>query len=167
MGERAMANRKPVTKEAERLLEENVNDAIAWLRCAFAFDRLGYEERAVPLYNKAIRIGLKGDDLRDALVCLGSSFHTLKRFNEAIQALQRARRNFPRDRAVPLFFALALLDAKRSGEAVKLLGWMSLKISAGTDVDRFRKVLTRKYGSIGQTKKRGSSGTRVGDFGAF
>jgi tetratricopeptide (TPR) repeat protein len=148
-----MANLKTATKEAERLREENVNDARAWLRCAFAFDRLGYEERAVPLYSKTISIGLIGDDLRDALVCLGSSLHTLKRFNEAIQALQRATRNFPGDRAVSLFLALALLDAKRSGEAVKLLGQMSLKISAGTEVDRFRRVLTRKYGAIGQTKR--------------
>jgi len=143
-----------VMKEAGRLREENVNDAFAWLRSAFAFDRLGYEERAVPLYSKAISIGLKGEDLRDALVCLGSSFHTLKRFNEAIRALQQAARKFPRDRAVSLFLALALLDAKRSGEAVKLLGQMSLKISGGSEVDRFRRVLTRKYRSIGPTKKR-------------
>src|SRR5579863_5177134 len=59
------------------------------LQAAFRLVGAAREAEAIPLYKRAIRAGLKGESLRDALVCLGSSLITVGKAKEAVRYLKR------------------------------------------------------------------------------
>lgn len=126
-------------EEAKRLLlalhAESPDDPTVNLQCAWAHDKLGLEAEAVPYYEAAIRTGLEGEDLRHALLGLGSTYRTLGRYDEALTTLTRGVTNFPQDRAMQVFRSMALYNAGRPKEACELLLRI---ISDTTDDDQIR-----------------------------
>ncbi|WP_280512914.1 tetratricopeptide repeat protein [Carnobacterium inhibens] len=46
-------------------------------QCAWSYDLLGEEKKAVPFYEQSIKLGLVGEDLEGAYVGLGSTYRTL------------------------------------------------------------------------------------------
>ncbi len=103
------------------LHRESPGDAQVNLQCAWAHDRLGLEEDAVPYYEAAIRLGLERSDLGDALLGLGSTYRTLGRYEEALATLDRAVAEFPDHRGFQTFRAMALYNNGRAKEACELL----------------------------------------------
>ncbi len=135
------------------LRHEYPRNAPVWLHSAFVLDRLGREQDAIPLYEQALELGLRGTDARDALVCLASSLRNVGRPQDAIPHLERALRRFRGDVVVELFAALLLADVGRSGEAVRLLALGLLRESQAPDLARYRDVLRRRF----QPRKKGRS----------
>ncbi|MGA3066070.1 MAG: tetratricopeptide repeat protein [Tepidisphaeraceae bacterium] len=133
--------------------------AEAWLESAFALDRLGREDEAIPLYEQAIRLGLDGSALRDALICLGSSLRTVGRAREALRRFQQARRRFPRDVVVELFLALGYHDTRQPTDALRLTALACLRESGDSGLAPFRDVLKRKFRTLG---KNGHATARSG-----
>lgn len=56
-------------------------------QCAWSFDLLGEEEKAMPFYEKAIDLGLTRKYLEGALVGLGSTYRTLGKYQESKKVL--------------------------------------------------------------------------------
>ncbi|GAA2174255.1 hypothetical protein GCM10009846_19490 [Agrococcus versicolor] len=85
------------------------------------FDALGMEEVAAAHYRRALELGL--DDERAARLAIqhGSTLRNLGRIDEAIDVLAHAPDHDAVGDARAIFLALALHDAGRSGEAVRLL----------------------------------------------
>lgn len=85
------------------------------------FDALGMEEVAAAHYRRALELGL--DDERAARLAIqhGSTLRNLGRVDEAIEVLAHAPDHDAVGDARAIFLALALHDAGRSGEAVRLL----------------------------------------------
>lgn len=85
------------------------------------FDALGMEEVAAAHYRRALELGL--DDERAARLAIqhGSTLRNLGRLDEAIEVLAHAPDHESVGDARAVFLALALHDAGRSGEAVRLL----------------------------------------------
>lgn len=115
---------------------------------AIALDMAGQERLAVPMYRRALSIGLSGDDLHTALVGLGSSLRTIGETRAAIRTLQRARRLFPRDATIILFLALAHCDAGQTKLAIRQLADGLLKESSQPRLAGYRRALARKYHAI-------------------
>lgn len=122
-------------EEAKRLLlalqADSPDDPVINLQCAWAHDKLGLEAEAVHYYEAAIRHGLEGEDLRHALLGLGSTYRTLGRYGEALVTLTKGVGAFPRDRSMQVFRAMALYNTGRPKEACELL----LRIITDTTAD--------------------------------
>lgn len=89
---------------------------------AAAFDSTGHSDLAVPLYRKALGLGLTGERRRRAVIQLSSSLRNLGRAQESV-ALLTAERDAGSDHlddAVTVFLALALADTGREREAVSI-----------------------------------------------
>lgn len=56
-----------------KLVELYPEDPVVQYQCAWSFDILGKEAKAVPHYKKAIKEGLNGKDLEGAFLGLGST----------------------------------------------------------------------------------------------
>lgn len=112
-------------EEARRLLLQlrtrSPDDPAINLQCAWAHDKLGLEAEAVPFYEAALQLGLADDDLRHALLGLGSTYRTLGRYQDALATLTRGVEAFPEDRSMQVFRAMALYNNGEPKEACQVL----------------------------------------------
>src|SRR5215216_8048004 len=82
----------------ELLLElhaEFPNDPQVNYQCAWIHDLLGLEREAIPFYEKAIQAGLKGDELKNALLGMGSTYRCIGEYQKSIDTFQHALNVFP------------------------------------------------------------------------
>jgi hypothetical protein len=106
----------------DRLAEELPAPAAAYERGG-GFDSTGHPERAVPLYQEALELGLEGPQRRRCVIQLASSLRNLGDVEESVALLEaeRARGSDELDDAVSAFLALALVSAGREREAVSVV----------------------------------------------
>lgn len=99
------------------------DSAIAAFERACAYDSTGHPDRAVPLYRKALEIGLTGERRRRAVIQMASSLRNLGRPEESVQLLtaELEAGSDHLDDAVKATLALALTDVGREREAVSIL----------------------------------------------
>lgn len=100
---------------------ETPDDAEANHQMAWLCDVRGYEREAVPYYLKAVAGDLSAEERRGALLGLGSTFRTLGEYPRAVEVLRHGVSEFPEDRAIQTFLAMALYNAAEYREAVELL----------------------------------------------
>jgi tetratricopeptide (TPR) repeat protein len=109
--------------EMEELVAELPADsARAAYERASAFDSTGHPDNAVPLYRRALELGLDGDRRREAVIQLASSLRNLGQASESVALLtaERERQSDDLDDAVNAVLALALVDTGREREAVSV-----------------------------------------------
>ncbi|MCA9877258.1 MAG: tetratricopeptide repeat protein, partial [Thermomicrobiales bacterium] len=81
-------------------------------------DFQGREAEAAPLYQRALRLGLRGDDLQRSYVQYGSTLRNIGQYAEAVGVLREGQARYPDDVAIQAFLALALFSADRPAEAL-------------------------------------------------
>lgn len=101
-----------------QLLDQYPDDAQVQFRMGGAYDSAGYEAEAVVHYQKAIELGLSGDDLWRVAVQLGSSLRNVGDTAGAVALLQKASGDYPDHVALRAFYALTLTSAGQSQQAV-------------------------------------------------
>ncbi len=104
-----------------RVLAESPDDAGANYQMAWLCDLEGREREAVPFYVRAIAGRLSAEERAAPLLGLGSTHRTLGEYPEAVEVLRQGVSEFPEDRAMQTFLALALYNAGECREAVELL----------------------------------------------
>ncbi|HET9141064.1 tetratricopeptide repeat protein [Actinophytocola sp.] len=89
---------------------------------ACAFDSTGHPDRAIPLYRRALELGLTGERRRRAVIQQASSLRNLGQAKESAELLtaELTAGSDHLDDAVRAFLALALTDLGREREAVAL-----------------------------------------------
>ena len=89
---------------------------------ASAQDSTGHSDLAVPLYRRALELGLDDERRRQAVIQLASSLRNLGQASESVDLLtaEREAGSDDLDDAVDAFLALALVDAGREREAVSV-----------------------------------------------
>jgi tetratricopeptide (TPR) repeat protein len=98
------------------------DSAVAAFERGGAFDSTGHPDEAVPLYRRALALGLTGIRRRRAVIQLSSSLRNLGELPEALALLQaeRQRGSDELDDAVVACLALVLADFGREREALSL-----------------------------------------------
>ncbi|MGI8482057.1 MAG: tetratricopeptide repeat protein [Chthoniobacterales bacterium] len=98
------------------------NNAVAAFERASSLDSTGYSDLAVPLYRKALELGLAGERRRRAVIQMASSLRRIDRAPESVALLtaEPSAGSDDLDDAVSAFLALALVDVGREREAVAL-----------------------------------------------
>jgi len=114
-----------------------VNYQLAW-----TLDRMGLETEAAPYYERAIATGLAGDDVRGALLGLGSTYRVIGRDTDAVHTLAAGVARFPDDGAMRTFYALALHSAGEHTRATQEFLRVILASSADPQIGHYRNALT-------------------------
>jgi tetratricopeptide (TPR) repeat protein len=112
-----------LVKRIEDLVAELPPDsAVAAFERAGAFDSTGRSELAVPLYRRALELGLEGERRRRAVIQLASSLRNVGEAEESVALLteEREATSDHLDDAVSAFLALALVDTGQERQAVSL-----------------------------------------------
>lgn len=103
------------------VLEAYPNDPQVHYQIAWTHDSLGKEADAAPAYEKAISLGLKGEDLEGAYLGLGSTYRCLGDYQNSDRIFKKARELFPENGALKAFHALTLHNLKSHSAAIELL----------------------------------------------
>jgi hypothetical protein len=106
----------------ELVLELPAGSPVGLFERAAALDSTGHSDLAVPLYERALDLGLDGERRRRAVIQMASSLRNLGRPSESVALLtaERERQSDHLDDAVSAFLALALVDTGREREAVSI-----------------------------------------------
>jgi len=138
---RDRANMQPTIDYFLGLLEQHPDNPVVIYEVGGAFDTAGQEETACGYYERALAVGLAGDELRRCLIQYGSTLRNLERYDESLAALQRARREYPESDSVRLFLALSLHAASRSDGAVAELLQLAADRIRTPEVTRYEAAL--------------------------
>ncbi|MGY3945127.1 tetratricopeptide repeat protein [Aeromonas tecta] len=94
-------------------------------------DNLGRETQAIPLYQKAIALGLSETSLRGAWLGLGSSYRSTGQYAEALAAFDQAQARFPDANEFKVFRAMTCYNLGQHKEGMESL----LTVLAATTAD--------------------------------
>lgn len=120
VGARAHGQFNQLLPRLQSLDERYPNVAEIAYQLAWTCDTLGRHTEALPHYEKAIALGLPPNELSGAFVGLGSTLRALGQPARAAEVLRAAKLQFPDNRELDAFLALALHDAGRHSEALAL-----------------------------------------------
>ena len=96
------------------------NHPLRLFELASIYDYVGREEKAAPLYRKALGYGLDGDRRSRAFIQLGSTLRNLGLWEEAIEVLSQVITDSKYGESASAFLALVLHDAGRKDEALSV-----------------------------------------------
>lgn len=122
-------------------LRKNPDDAEAHYQMAWTCDVRGMEREAIPHYRRALEGYLSGKDRSGAFVGLGSSHRVLGEYGEAVEALRRGAFEFPKDRAIQTFLAMALYNTGEHRESARILLKNLVETTSDPRIKSYEKAL--------------------------
>ncbi|OZB94260.1 tetratricopeptide repeat protein [Paenibacillus sp. XY044] len=128
------------------LLNEDPNDAQVNYQTGIAHDNSGLGKEAIPYYERALHLGLSGNDLERCLLGLGSTYRYWGQYEKSIATLRRGVQEFPDNRALQVFLAMALYNGQQYKESAQLLITNLMESTAD------EKLLYFKRGILGYTE---------------
>jgi tetratricopeptide (TPR) repeat protein len=131
-----------------RILAESPDDAEANYQMAWLYDVQGREREAVPFYVRAIAGDLSDEERRGALLGLGSTYRALGEYPQAVEVLRQGVTEFPADRAMQTFLALALPNIGEHRQAVDLLLKHLVETTSDPGIRSYEKALRFHTGRL-------------------
>ena len=122
----------------------NIQYHFAWL-C----DIMDREFEAVKLYEKSIRLGLKGANLKGCLLGLGSSYRNIGKLKQSLKVLESAEEQFPECFEFKIFRSMTLFDQGEYNKAFQILLDTITKINKNKGVENYKKAIeyyAKQYG---------------------
>ena len=134
-----------------RLLTTAPQDPQLNYQCAWTCDSLGLESEAVGYYETAIAHGLEGEDLRGALLGLGSTYRCRGRYEEAEAMLRRGLERFPDGTEFDVFLALTEYNRRAYPQGMERLLKLLLATTADPNLKKYARALTFYADKLDQT----------------
>ncbi|WP_214792402.1 MULTISPECIES: tetratricopeptide repeat protein [unclassified Exiguobacterium] len=119
--------------------------------CAWCYDSLGEERQAVPHYERAIRLGLTGEELAESYLGLGSTYRALGRYAEAEQLFAEAIEHFPNHGALKVFQAMTHYNVGRHEEATGALLELLASPKPDESIARYRRAIAFYARNLNET----------------
>src|SRR5215207_2179247 len=120
-------------------------------QCAWIHDLLGLEREAIPFYKKAIQTGLSGNDLKSALLGMGSTYRCLGEYQASIDTLRHALTLFPDSHEFNVFLAMAYYNVGEHSKATELLLNSLVNTSKDEGVLRYQRAIRFYSDKLDQT----------------
>ncbi len=142
---RAKQDQAILEKASALLLELHAaypDDAEITFQTAVVHDNLGYEHEAIPYYVRALEKGLQGPDLERALLGLGSTYRGLGEYQKAVATLRRGVNEFPHNRALQIFLAMALYNTQQYKEAMEIVLANLLETTSDEKLQYYKRPLS-------------------------
>lgn len=124
-----------------KLVEEFPDHASINYQCAWSFDVLGEESKAVPFYEKAIKLGLSSNELEGALLGLGSTYRTLGDYEKSKSIFLKGIESFPTNRAIQTFYAMTLYNLNEHSQAMEWLLTCLIDTTTDDEILRYKKAI--------------------------
>jgi tetratricopeptide (TPR) repeat protein len=121
------------------------------LPCAWIHELLGLEREAIPFYEKAIQTGLADDDLKSALLGLGSTYRCIGEYQKSIETFQHALTLFPNSHEFNVFLGMAYYNTGEHSKAMELLLHSLADTSDDTGILRYRRAIRFYSDKLDQT----------------
>jgi tetratricopeptide (TPR) repeat protein len=141
--------------EARQLLlelhTEFPDDAQVNYQCAWIHDLLGLEREAIPFYEKAVQAGLSGDDLKSALLGMGSTYRCIGEYQKSIEIFQYALTLFPNSQEFNVFLAMAYYNVHEHAKAMELLLSSLVNTSKDEGIMRYQRAIRFYSDKLDQT----------------
>jgi len=115
---------------------------------AWTHDVSGKPAEAVPLYEKAVALGLSPAELSGALVSLGSALISNGQSARAIDVLETGRRQFPENREFEVFLSLALHRAGRHSEAMQMILTTLVETTEDIGINAYQRAIRLQVGQL-------------------
>jgi len=127
------------SKEILLDLVENSTDPEIFFQCAWTHDTLGLESDAIIYYEKAIALGLSGENLLGCYIGLGSSLRCTGQYEKASEVFSEALGKFEENDVLKTFLAMTKYNLKEYEDAMKLLLSIVVKVEG---VNKFEKAIS-------------------------
>jgi tetratricopeptide (TPR) repeat protein len=124
------------------LLAAYPDNAEITFQTAVVHDNLGLEGESIPFYLRALEQGLSGPDLERCLLGLGSTYRGLGEYQKAVETLRRGVKEFPNNRALQTFLAMALYNSQQYREAMELVLTNLLETTSDEKLQYFKRGLS-------------------------
>ena len=110
-------------------------------QCAWIHDLLGLEREAIPFYEKAIQNGLSGDDLKGALLGMGSTYRCIGEYQKSIETFQQALTLFPDSHEFKVFLGMAYYNIREYSKAMEFLLNSLADTSSDEGIRRYQRAI--------------------------
>ncbi|HEX5941369.1 MAG TPA: tetratricopeptide repeat protein [Anaerolineales bacterium] len=127
------------------------NDPQVNYQCAWIHDLLGREREAIPFYAKAIQTGLSGEDLKSALLGLGSTYRCIGEYQKSIEIFQHALTLFPDSHEFNVFLGMSYYNIGEHPKAMELLLNSLADTSSDEGILRYRRAIHFYSDKLDQT----------------
>lgn len=124
-----------------KLIKEHPNNAFIHYQCAWSYDLLGEEAKAVPYYEEAIRLGLPKEELEGAFLGLGSTYRTLGEYEKSKQVLREGVEQFPNNRALQVFYSMTLYNLNEHSEAMEILLKSLIETTTDQEILNYKRAI--------------------------
>lgn len=124
------------------LLRHDEKNARLHAHCAWCYDSLGEERQAVPHYERAIRLGLVGEELSETYIGLGSTYRALGRYEDAENLFTEAIEKFPDIGALKVFQAMTRYNLGRHTEATGTLLELLASPRQDESIAKYRRAIS-------------------------
>ena len=125
-----------------QLRTEFPDDAQVAVQTAWVHDSIGLEDEAVEHYEAAIAGELTDEELRGALLGLGSTYRTLGRDADSDRVLREGIERFPDFPALRAFHAMTLYNLGRPRDAIEQLLNLLVETADEPSIQRYRRALS-------------------------
>lgn len=129
---RSQKNYYESEKILQKLINDHPNNAQVYYHYAWLCDNMERETEARPKYEKALELGLNGEDLKGCYLGLGSTYRCIGEYEKSIALFDKAINEFPTNNEYKVFKAMALYNVDKHKEAMYLL----LNVIAATSNDK-------------------------------
>jgi tetratricopeptide (TPR) repeat protein len=136
---RKNGNHKESNELLSKLVKEFPDDALYNYQCAWSFDRLGEEEKAVPFYENAIKIGLPSKDMEGAV--LGSTYRALGEYEKSKDIFLKGTELFPDNHVIKVFYSMTLYNLKEHSKAMELILKCLINTTNDNEILSYKKAL--------------------------
>ncbi|MCM2980085.1 hypothetical protein CHH55_03065 [Niallia circulans] len=144
-------------KESNEVLSELVRDfpedAIYNYQYAWSFDILGEEEKAVPYYENAIKIGLPSKDMEGAILGLGSTYRALGEYENSKDVFLKGMELFPDNHAIQVFYSMTLYNLKEHSKAMELILKCLINTTNDTELLSYKRAINFYSDKLDETWK--------------
>jgi tetratricopeptide (TPR) repeat protein len=120
-------------------------------QCAWIHDLLGLEREAIPFYKKAIQTGLNVDDLKSALLGMGSTYRCIGEYQKSIETFQHALTLFPNSHEFKVFLGMAYYNIGEYSKAMELLLNSLADTSSDEGILRYQRAIRFYSDKLNQT----------------
>lgn len=117
------------------------DDPQIFYQLAWTHDALGKERDAAPAYEKAIELGLGGEDLKGAYVGLGSTYRCLGQYEKSDEVLCRAIQVFPEYRVFHVFRSLTAFNLGKPEKTVETLLKQLAETTSDESIRKYQRAL--------------------------
>ena len=124
------------------MLAEYPDDAQIPYQTGIAHDNSGLGSEAIPYYERALELGLSGPDRERCLMGLGSTYRYWGHYDKAVETLRIGMAEFPENRAIQVFLAMALYNSRHYKDSVQLLIANLMETTADEKLHYFRRGIS-------------------------